>query len=179
MICNDSGAEAVGLRLHAELTRRGELTAESCRDALLVALDGYKLAERRRTHERVAVGPVRDHFQALLATGLSGYEIADHIGQRRGRVYSVNEPGRKRIGADLASALLAFTVEEALEMADAPVDEVVFERFNSGIPCTLPSRYKPAHIREALARGYGYANVQRYFAVSGDRMKKILEVVSV
>lgn len=123
--------------------------------------------------DRVPAGPSRDHYRALCATGLLCNEIADYTEiptRTLRRLYETDS-----IPAEMERKLFTLTVEMAQEMADpTELDEAVFVRMKAGRPCELHWRYKRLHAREAIARGFGYAETQEYFRMSGTSMKKAL-----
>lgn len=125
------------------------------------------------TTHRVPAGPSRDHYRALCATGLWCNEIADYTAiptRTLRRLYEATN-----VPAELERKLFTLTVETARDMAHpTEVDEAVFVRMKAGRPCELHWRYKRLHAREAIARGFGYAETQEYFRMSGTSMKKAL-----
>ena len=125
-------------------------------------------------NNRVPSGPSKEHFRALRDLGMRCNEIAEYSGipiRTLRYLYELDTVDRK-----FEKALLGISLDEAREaFHPTEMDEIVFLRLaQPDTVCILDSRLKPAYIREAIRRGFGYGEVQEWFRVSGTTMKKIM-----
>lgn len=123
---------------------------------------------------RVPSGPSKEHYQALRDLGARCHEIAEWSGipiRTLRYLYQIDTVDPK-----FEKALLGVSLDEVREaFHPTEYDEILFLRLmQPDAVCILDSRLKPAYIREAIRRGFGYGEVQEWFRVSGTTMKKIL-----